>query len=185
VTEGAVARRAEVSGPPSVLGAKVLVGRDWPLAELHQCLGRMSNGERQIVFVTGEPGIGKTAVADAFIDRAVREMPDIRIARGQCIEGYGSKEVYYPMLEALGGLCRGDGGDAIVQVLAAQAPTWLVQFPALLTPDRSEILRREVLGATGDRMLREIGDTLDAITLRSHSSSYSRICSGSTIRPST
>jgi DNA-binding winged helix-turn-helix (wHTH) protein len=167
VAEGAAARRAGVSGPVKVLGTKVLVGRDGPLAELHQCLGRMSNGERQIVFVTGEPGIGKTAVADAFIDRAVREMPDIRIARGQCIEGYGSKEVYYPMLEALAGLCRGDGGDAIVQVLAAQAPTWLVQFPALLTPDRSEILRREVLGATGERMLREIGDALDAITLRS------------------
>src|SRR4029453_13418765 len=41
-----------------------------------------------------------------------------RIARGQCIEGYGSKEAYYPMLEALAGLCRGDGGDAIVQILA-------------------------------------------------------------------
>ena len=76
----------------------------------------MSNGERQIVFVTGEPGIGKTAVADAFIDRAATEMPDIRIARGQCIEGYGSKEVYYPILEALAGLCRGDGGDVIVEV---------------------------------------------------------------------
>ena len=162
VAEGASARRAAASAP-----AKVLVGRDGPLAELHQCLGRMSSGERQIVFITGEPGIGKTAVADAFIDRAATEAPDIRIARGQCIEGYGSKEAYYPMLEALAGLCRGDGGDAIVQILAAQAPTWLVQFPALLTPDRSEILRREVLGATRERMLREIGEALEAIALRS------------------
>ena len=81
VAEGAAARRAAVSAPVRVPGAKVLVGRDGPLAELHQCLGRMSNGERQIVFVTGEPGIGKTAVADAFIDRAATEMPDIRIAR--------------------------------------------------------------------------------------------------------
>jgi predicted ATPase len=121
-----------VSGPVRVLAAKVLVGRDGPLAELHQCLGRMSNGERQIVFITGEPGIGKTALADAFIDRATTEAPDVCIARGQCIEGYGSKEVYYPMLEALAGLCRGAGGDAIVQVLAGapgrpgrgQAPGW-------------------------------------------------------------
>ncbi len=161
VTEGASTRRVAASRP-----AKVLVGRDGPLAELRQCLGRMSNGERQIVFVTGEPGVGKTAVADAFIDRAATEAPDIRIARGQCIEGYGSKEAYYPVLEALAGLCRADGGDAIVQILAAQAPTWLVQFPALLTPHHSEILRREVLGATRERMLREIGEALEAIALR-------------------
>jgi DNA-binding winged helix-turn-helix (wHTH) protein len=162
VTEGASAKRAAVSG-----SAKVLVGRDGPLAALHQCLERMSNGERQVVFITGEPGIGKTAVADAFIDLAMTEISEIRTARGQCIEGYGSKEAYYPMLEALSVLCRGDGGDAIIQILAAQAPTWLVQFPGLLTPDRTELLRREVLGATRERMLREIGEALEAIALRS------------------
>ena len=68
------------------------------------------------------------------------------------------------MLEALSALCRGADANAIVQILETQAPTWLVQFPALLTPDRSAILRREVLGATRERMLREIGDALDAIT---------------------
>jgi len=107
VTENAPARRAAALGP-----AKVLVGRDGPLAELHRCLGRMSNGERQIVFVTGEPGIGKTAVADAFIDRAASAAPDIRLARGQCIEGYGSKEAYYPVLEALAGLCGSMAGPS-------------------------------------------------------------------------
>src|SRR6266849_5849708 len=163
VTEGVQTRRAPASGPSKLS----LVGRERPLSELHQCLGRMSKGERQIVFVTGEPGIGKTAVADAFIDRAAMQAPDIRIARGQCIEGYGSKEACYPMLEALAALCRGAGGDAIVQILAAQAPTWLVQFPALLTPDRGDMLRREVLGATRERMLREIGDALEVIASRS------------------
>jgi DNA-binding winged helix-turn-helix (wHTH) protein len=162
VTEGASASGEAASRP-----AKVLVGRDGALAQLHQCLERMSSkGERQIVFVTGEPGIGKTAVADAFIDRAADASPDIRLARGQCIEGYGGREAYYPMLEVLAGLCRGDSGDAIVQLLAAQAPTWLVQFPALLTPGRGESLRREVLGATPERMLREIGDVLEAIASR-------------------
>jgi DNA-binding winged helix-turn-helix (wHTH) protein len=162
VTDGASASGA------AARPAKALVGRGDALAQLHQCLERMSKkGERQIVFVTGEPGIGKTAVADAFIDQAADESPDIHLARGQCIEGYGSKEAYYPMLEVLAGLCRGDSGDAIVQILAAQAPTWLVQFPALLTPERSEILRREVLGATPERMLREIGDALETIASRS------------------
>src|SRR5258705_8213030 len=146
VTEGASASSSAASGP-----AKVLVGRGGQLAELHQCLGRMSKGERQIVFVTGEPGIGKTAVADAFIGRAATEAPDIRIARGQWIEGYGSKEAYYPVLEALSGLYRGGVGDAIIQILAAQAPTWLFQFPTLLTPAPAGNLQREVLRPTRHR----------------------------------
>jgi DNA-binding winged helix-turn-helix (wHTH) protein len=162
VGEGVRAKPLPTSGPP-----KLLVGRDGPLAELHQYFERMSNGERQIVFITGEPGIGKTAVADAFIDRAATETSDTRFARAQCIEGYGSKEAYYPMLEVLAALCHGEDGDAIVQILAAQAPTWLAQFPALLTPDRGEVLRREILGATRERMLREIGDALEAIASRS------------------
>jgi hypothetical protein len=68
------------------------------------------------------------------------------------------------MLDALGGLCRGSGGESLVQTLAAQAPTWLVQFPALLKPVHREILQREILGATRERMLREIGEVLNTIT---------------------
>ena len=57
----------------------------------------------------------------------MREFPPFRLDTvNQCLasrgvnvsRGYGSKEAYYPMLEALAGLCRGDGGDAIVQILA-------------------------------------------------------------------
>lgn len=66
-----------------------LVDRIQTLAELRDCLRRASGGHRQIVFVTGEPGIGKTAVVDELQRQAVIEVPGIRSARGQCIEGYG------------------------------------------------------------------------------------------------
>ena len=68
------------------------------------------------------------------------------------------------MLDALGILCRRPGGDAIVQILASQAPTWLIQFPALVTREQRETLHRELLGATRERMLREIGEALETIT---------------------
>jgi len=140
-----------------------LIGRDRPLAALREALQRAVQGERQIVFVTGEPGIGKTALVDEFQRQAALDIPDLRIGRGQCIEAYGSKEAYYPMLEALGQLCRGSGGHTIVDTLARQAPTWLVQFPAMLTREHRETLHRELLGATRERMLREIGEALEAI----------------------
>src|SRR6202021_3006614 len=88
----------------------------------------------------------------------------VRIAHGQCIDGYGSKEAYGPILDALGRLCRGPQAKPIVGILSADAPTWLAQLPALLTPEHRDMLQREILGATRERMLREIANALDSIT---------------------
>jgi DNA-binding winged helix-turn-helix (wHTH) protein len=140
-----------------------LVGRERTLLELGDCLRAAWSNQRQIVFVTGEPGIGKTAVVDEFQRQASVE-PLLRITRGQCIEAYGGTEAYYPILEALGQLCSGSEAASIVDILAAQAPTWLVQFPALLSQRNREILRQEVLGATRERMLRELCAALETIT---------------------
>ena len=148
---------------PSQRSSTKMVGRERPLSELREHFEKAIRGERQSVFITGEPGIGKTALADESQRRLAAELPALRIARGQCVEGYGGKEPYYPMLEALGKLCRGAGGEQLIQILAVQAPTWLVQFPGLLNREQRDTLQREVLGATRDRMLREIGDALDVI----------------------
>ncbi len=143
--------------------AKTIVGREPALIELNRCLSRALLGQRQIVFVTGEPGIGKTTLVDEF-QRQAAKVVDLRLARGQCVEGYGSKEAYYPVLEALGRLCRGSRGECLVQTLAVQAPTWLVQFPALVRREHREMLQREILGATRERMLREISEVMETIT---------------------
>ncbi|HEY2535212.1 MAG TPA: hypothetical protein VGJ20_46165, partial [Xanthobacteraceae bacterium] len=71
---------------------------------------------------------------------------------------------YGPMLDALGRLCRGPQAEPIARILSAEAPTWLAQLPALLTREHREMLQREILGATRERMVREIGDALDSIT---------------------
>src|SRR5262249_56735200 len=47
-----------------------VVGRDQEVRELRGCLARATNGHRQIVFVTGEPGIGKTTAVEAFLAEA-------------------------------------------------------------------------------------------------------------------
>ena len=160
---------APVSDPPAEakltpeLPSRKLVGRNAALAELRKCLERSLQDHWEIVFVTGEPGIGKTAQADEFLRRAAVDFRGVRMARGQCVEGFGSKEAYYPMLEALGRLCADSGGDTVVQTLAARAPTWLVQFPALVKREQRETLQREIVGATRERMLREIGEALETI----------------------
>ena len=74
-----------------------MVGRDSALAQLAQHLYRAQRGHRQLVFVTGEAGIGKTTLVDVF-ERRTTTQPNMRIVRGQCVEGFGGKEAYYPVL---------------------------------------------------------------------------------------
>ena len=50
------------------------------LARLHEHLARAAGGERQFLFVTGEAGIGKTRVVDAFL-ASVAETAPAELAR--------------------------------------------------------------------------------------------------------
>jgi predicted ATPase len=142
----------------------VFVGRGGALETLHETWRRALGGERQLVLIGGEPGIGKSALAEEFQRQSAVGERAVRIANGQCMEGYGSKEPYAPILEALGRLCRGQQGAAVVQILSAEAPTWLAQLSTLLTREHRERLQREIIGATRERMLREIADALESIT---------------------
>jgi len=49
------------------------VGRRGELEQLHKWLEKALGGERQIVFVTGEPGIGKTTVVEVFLEQKAAE----------------------------------------------------------------------------------------------------------------
>jgi class 3 adenylate cyclase/tetratricopeptide (TPR) repeat protein len=160
----------------------LLVGRDIELAQLHGWLEKALHGERQVVFVTGEPGIGKTTLVEAFLAKLEAsgwgletgpspqasslqpQVPRLWLGRGQCIEQYGAGEAYMPILEALGRLCREPGGERLIALLHQHAPTWLVQLPTLLNATELEALQRKVQGATRERMLREMGEAVEAIT---------------------
>jgi DNA-binding winged helix-turn-helix (wHTH) protein/predicted ATPase len=47
--------------------APLLIGREAELAQLHRWLEKALSGDRQVVFVSGEPGIGKTTLIEAFL----------------------------------------------------------------------------------------------------------------------
>jgi len=147
-----------------------LVGREAELSQLHRWLDKALEGERQIVFVTGEPGIGKTTLMEAFLADvgAHCDAPGARgeawLGRGQCIEHHGAGEAYMPVLEALGRLCREPEGERLIELLGQYAPTWLVQMPALLSSADLEALQHKVMGATRERMLREMAEAVEALT---------------------
>ncbi|MGH8593075.1 MAG: AAA family ATPase, partial [Gammaproteobacteria bacterium] len=117
--------------------------------------------ERQAVFVTGEPGIGKTALIEAFLQALG---PGVKSVCGQCVEQYGQREPYAPVLEALNNLGR-EAGEPFLGLMRQYAPTWLVQLPWLLSEADRARLAREVLGTTKERMLREMGEFLERWTV--------------------
>lgn len=163
-----------------------LVGREEELAQLHNLLEKALSGERQMVFVAGEAGIGKTALVEAFL-ASIRQrgtgnrkggrnkevlprpatrslLPIVWLGWGQCVEQYGAGEAYLPVLEALGRLSRQPGGEHLKEMLKHYAPTWLAQLPALLNPAELEAAQQREQGTTRERMLREITEALDVIT---------------------
>jgi len=142
-----------------------IVGRESALARMDACFDRALAGQRQVIFVTGEAGIGKTKLVDLFQRRAARR-PETVIIRGQCIEGFGGKEAYYPILEALGDFASQGQPSDIAELLAKTAPAWLIQFASLVKPEQKDALQREVLGTTRERMVREICEALEAISRR-------------------
>lgn len=145
-----------------------LVGREAELARLHELFAQALKGERQLVFVTGEAGIGKTALVDAFLQTLdpKRWTLDARpwLTSGQCIEQYGAGEAYLPVLEALGRLGRQPDGAQLLTILDQYAPTWLVQLPALLSPAELEAVQRRSQGSTHERMLRELTEAIETLT---------------------
>lgn len=143
--------------------ASDMLGRGKNLAQLNSCVQKALSGQRQTVFVTGEAGIGKTTLVESFL-REVGPKFQLLIGRGQCLEQYGACEPYLPMLDAFSRLAREVHGDVVVEQLRQLAPSWLVQLPRLLNVGELQVLREQTAQVTRERMLREMTETIEAIS---------------------
>lgn len=144
------------------------VGRAAEIKELECSLRRTIEGAGRVVFITGEPGIGKSSLVGEFLRRARKSSPGLLMTRGRCVEQYGTGEAYLPFLDAVGALLTGASRERIVALLRTYAPTWCLQFPAAFVSSMAlEKLQQETAGATKDRMMREMGDLLTALAAQS------------------
>ena len=145
-------------------GPAPIVGRERELEHLVNRFLEANRGERRLIFLGGEPGVGKTTFVNLFLEHLAGR-PQTTCARGQCVMHYGAGEAYAPVLEALGRVGHGGSGLAVIRVLERCAPMWLVQLPALVESEELERLQRQVQGATLDRMVRELNDALERLTV--------------------
>jgi serine/threonine protein kinase/tetratricopeptide (TPR) repeat protein len=148
--------------------APSFVGREPEMRKLDTLLTQAIEGTGRVVFITGEPGIGKTSLSDEFLRRTRRQRPGLLISRGRCVEQYGTGEAYLPFLDAIGGLLQIPGRERTAAIMRAYAPTWCMELPTAFASSGSlEKLQQETIGATKERMMREMGDALGILSTSS------------------
>jgi predicted ATPase len=151
-------------GTATESASAVLVGRQSELSSLDCLLRKTVTGNGCMVFITGEPGIGKTALCNTFLDIVRCLFPSALLCQGRCLEQYGVSEPYLPVLDLLSNLLSGPNGKVVADVLRSSAPTWRLHFPSVFgTNALLEDLHQETLGATKARMLREVVDALSTL----------------------
>lgn len=109
--------------PPCDVRTAELVGRDRDLLRLQELAQIAANGQRQLVFITGATGIGKTALLSAFREALVVSSPQATMVCGHCVEGLSEKEHYYPIIEALDQLSTSEDQERARKILAMICPT--------------------------------------------------------------
>ncbi|MDM4772615.1 AAA family ATPase [Solimonas sp. SE-A11] len=149
--------------PPSPQDS-ALVGREAELQFLRDLHERARQGQRQVAFICGEAGIGKTALVDDFLQRLRHDAPNTVLWFGRCLETTGESEPYQPVYDALDGGARGAQGEELLDQLRRSAPSWLRQLAQFLPPGEIEQLRRITAGAPPEGLRRELVEALEAYT---------------------
>lgn len=106
------------------------VGREAELARLHRRLEEAVAGQGQVLFITGEAGTGKTALAREFCRQACESHPEVAVGVGKGNAHTGVGDPYLPFREVLAGL-TGDieSGGAVGWITRAHATRMLEALP--------------------------------------------------------
>src|SRR5260370_4100554 len=107
--------QSNLEGP---LCTQSFVGRERELAELSVGLDDVSAGHGRLFLLSGEPGIGKTRLAEEISsDAAARGM---RVLWGRCWEGGGAPS-YWPFIQILRACTADRDGEDLKALLGSGA----------------------------------------------------------------
>ncbi|MBI1816713.1 MAG: AAA family ATPase [Deltaproteobacteria bacterium] len=127
-------RQTTTSADPDRPGTRAFVGRDRELTELRTGLDDALNGRGRVFLIVGEPGIGKTRLAEELA--ATASAGGAQVLWGRCWEG-GGAPAFWPWIQILRALIRDRDPHALAHHLGGGA-----SCIASLVPD----LRQRVAG---------------------------------------
>src|SRR5215469_15587798 len=117
------------SGTSSTSG---FIGRERELAELRVGLADVTAGHGHLFLLSGEPGIGKTRLADEFGRRAVAQ--GARASWGRCWEGDGAP-AYWPWVQVIRACLADTDAEQRAAFLGSEATPQIAQDIAQLLPE--------------------------------------------------
>jgi DNA-binding SARP family transcriptional activator/RecA/RadA recombinase len=120
-SEGEASRVLPASVPRGPQAADELVGRDDQLAALEGVLADARGGRGRVALVAGEPGIGKTRLAEEAARRAAAA--GMQVAWGRCHEGDGAPALW-PWAQVVRQLAAEFGPGQLAAMLGPSA-AWL------------------------------------------------------------
>jgi hypothetical protein len=140
--------------PAEIHARPPLVGRHHEIVQLRALLDSTHRGRGLLVLITGEPGIGKTALVEEFLSEQAATQRHCAVGRGFCSERSAGTEAYLPLLDALEDMVRGK--VSLVPMLRRVAPSWFAQMrhhpstdsaplPGSLKAGSREFLSRELV----------------------------------------
>ena len=127
---GALAQPAEAarSGAPAGPRRTTFVGRETERAEARRLVERAVAGQGGVLLLGGEPGVGKTRLAEELLTEGRRRQ--LLTVVGNCYDQEGAQP-FIPFVEALESLARTMADDELRATLGDAAPEVAKLVPAL------------------------------------------------------
>jgi tetratricopeptide (TPR) repeat protein len=113
-----------------------VIGREQELEALAEGFDAAKSGRASLICVSGEPGIGKTTLIEAFL-RGLSGSQAHSVALGRCSERLAGAEAYLPFLDAIDDLLHDDRGQESAAIFHKLAPTWAQMLSGITTSDPS------------------------------------------------
>jgi len=140
------------------------VGRAQEMQQLEGLWPRVRGGERQVVVVAGEPGIGKTRLIHRFLHSSIEPLPTPpRVLIGRCVARAGGAVAYLPVFDILDSWKQSEGDvskSSIAGLLREYAPRWARQISWVARRDVGSALA--AAEARPERMMREIAAVFES-----------------------
>jgi tetratricopeptide (TPR) repeat protein len=108
--------------------ARGFVGREPELLELAQGLGAAGAGDGRLFLIGGEPGIGKSRLADELAEAATRQ--GFQVLWGRCWEA-GGAPAYWPWVQSIRSCIRDRDPERVRLMMATDGPVLARILPEL------------------------------------------------------
>src|SRR6266851_6193342 len=113
-------------------GIGTFVGRERELAELRAGLEDAICGRGRLFLISGEPGIGKTRLADEIANHAASR--GTRVVWGRCWEG-GGAPAYWPWIQVIRACVANLGPEQAMAILGSEGAPNVAQDIAQIVPE--------------------------------------------------